>query len=301
MAKKVPKIVKEIQKNPPEKPNFAFQKNISYSQYSMYKQCPHKWKLHYKDKVNQRDTSIYLVFGIAIHEVIQEYLDVFYNVSKVKANEIDLEASFQEKFIESYQKQYKDNNNEHFSDAVQMREFFEDGVAILEFFKKKIGGYFSKRGNHLVGIELPIVYAPNKMKNNLLYTGFLDVVLYNENSDEFEIIDIKTSTRGWTSRMKKDEDKQFQLILYKQYFSDLYNIPLEKINIKYFIVKRKLWEKSDYPQTRIQEFRPASGKIKLNKAKKAILSFISEAFNSNGKIKEQKYPCKCGQCQTVFV
>ncbi len=301
MAKKVPKIVKEIQKNPPEKPNFAFQKNISYSQYSMYKQCPHKWKLHYKDKVNQRDTSIYLVFGIAIHEVIQEYLDVFYNVSKVKANEIDLEASFQEKFIESYQKQYKDNNNEHFSDAVQMREFFEDGVAILEFFKKKIGGYFSKRGNHLVGIELPIVYAPNKMKNNLLYTGFLDVVLYNENSDEFEIIDIKTSTRGWTSRMKKDEDKQFQLILYKQYFSDLYNIPLEKINIKYFIVKRKLWEKSDYPQTRIQEFRPASGKIKLNKAKKAILSFISEAFNSDGKIKEQKYPCKCGQCQTVFV
>ena len=138
------------------------------------------------------------------------------------------------------------------------------------------------------------------MKNNLLYTGFLDVVLYNENSDEFTIIDIKTSTRGWTPRMKKDEDKQFQLILYKQYFSDLYNIPLEKINIKYFIVKRKLWEKSDYPQTRIQEFRPASGKIKLNKAKRAILSFINEAFNSDGKIKEQKYPCRCGQCQTVF-
>ena len=300
MPKKVPKIVREIQKNRPEKLNYAFQKNISYSQYSMYKQCPHKWKLHYKDKINQRDTSIYLVFGIAIHEVIQDYLEVFYNISKVKANEIDLESSFQEKFIEAYQKQYKDNNNEHFSDAVQMMEFFEDGVEILNFFKKRIGGYFSKRGNYLVGIELPIIYAPNKMKNNLLYTGFLDVVLYNENSDEFTIIDIKTSTRGWTPRMKKDEHKQFQLILYKQYFSDLYNIPLEKINIKYFIVKRKLWEKSDYPQTRIQEFRPASGKIKLNKAKRAILSFINEAFNSDGKIKEQKYPCRCGQCQTVF-
>ena len=42
------------------------------------------------------------------------------------------------------------------------------------------------------------------------------------------------------------------------------------------------------------------GKIKLNKAKRAILSFINEAFNSDGKIKEQKYPCRCGQCQTVF-
>ena len=297
MPKKVPKIVREIQKNRPEKLNYAFQKNISYSQYSMYKQCPHKWKLHYKDKINQRDTSIYLVFGIAIHEVIQDYLEVFYNISKVKANEIDLESSFQEKFIEAYQKQYKDNNNEHFSDAVQMREFFEDGVEILNFFKKRIGGYFSKRGNYLVGIELPIIYAPNKMKNNLLYTGFLDVVLYNENSDEFTIIDIKTSTRGWHDKMKKNEDKQFQLILYKKYFSELYNIPLEKINIKFFIVKRKLYDNCDWAQTRIQEFSPPSGKIKLNRATKYVDDFMSHVFNSQGKIKEQDYPCTCRYCE----
>ena len=137
MPKKVPKIVREIQKNRPEKLNYAFQKNISYSQYSMYKQCPHKWKLHYKDKINQRDTSIYLVFGIAIHEVIQEYLTVFYEQSRAAADRLELIDKFQEVFIESYQKQYKQNNEVHFSDAVEMREFFEDGVEILKFFKKK--------------------------------------------------------------------------------------------------------------------------------------------------------------------
>jgi hypothetical protein len=100
--------------------------------------------------------------------------------------------------------------------------------------------------------------------------------------------------------MKKDEDKQFQLILYKQYFSEQFGIPLDKIDIKYFIVKRKIWEKSDWPQTRIQEFKPASGKIKLNKAKKAITDFINEVFNSKGEIKDMKYPCKCGQCQTIW-
>ena len=266
----------------------------------MFKQCPHRWKLHYKDKINQRDTSIYLVFGIAIHEVIQDYLTVFYNESKVAANKLDLESSFQEKFIEAYQKQYKQNNKEHFSSAVEMREFFEDGVAILEFFKKKIGGYFSKRGTYLVGVELPIVNTPNKSIQNLVYNGYLDLVLYNENSDTFDIIDIKTSTRGWTDRMKKDEDKSLQLILYKQYFSEQYNIPLDKIHIKFFIVKRKLWEKSDWPQSRIQEFKPASGKIKLNKAKNTILEFINSVFDSNGEIKDQKYPCKCGQCQTLW-
>ena len=297
MAKKIPKIVKEIINNPPHEIDYSYQKNISYSQISMFKQCPHKWKLHYKDKINQRDTSIYLVFGIAIHEVIQEYLKVFYNVSKVKANELDLETIFQEKFIESYQKQYKDNNNEHFSSAIEMREFYEDGVEILRFFKKKIGRYFSKRGTYLVGIELPIINAPNKMLNNILFMGMIDIILYNENSDTFDIIDIKTSTRGWHDKMKKNEDKQFQLILYKKYFSVLYNIPLDKINIKFFIVKRKLYENCDWAQTRIQEFSPPSGKIKLGRATRYVNDFMSHVFNSQGKIKEQNYPCTCGYCE----
>ena len=126
MAKKLPKIVREIQKNPPHEIDYSYQKNISYSQISMFKQCQRKWALHYKDKISQRDVSIYLVFGIAIHEVIQEYLTVFYEQSKAAANRLELIDRFQEVFIESYQKQYKQNNEVHFSDAVEMREFFED-------------------------------------------------------------------------------------------------------------------------------------------------------------------------------
>ena len=272
-------------------------KTFHILKYQCSSNVPHKWKLHYKDKINQRDTSIYLVFGIAIHEVIQEYLKVFYNVSKVKANELDLETIFQEKFIESYQKQYKDNNNEHFSSAIEMREFYEDGVEILRFFKKKIGRYFSKRGTYLVGIELPIINAPNKMLNNILFMGMIDIILYNENSDTFDIIDIKTSTRGWHDKMKKNEDKQFQLILYKKYFSELYNIPLDKIDIKFFIVKRKLYENVDWTQTRIQEFSPPSGKIKMGRATRYVNDFMSQVFDSQGKIKEQNYPCTCGYCE----
>ena len=297
MAKKIPKIVKEIQKNLPHEIDYSYQKNISYSQISMFKQCPHKWKLHYKDKISQRDTSIYLVFGIAVHEAIQEYLTVFYEQSRAAADRLELIDKFQKTFIEVYQKQYKQNNNSHFSSAEQMREFFEDGVEILKFFKKKIGGYFSKRGTHLVGIELPVINTPNKMLNNILFKGMLDVVLYHENTDEFTIIDIKTSTRGWHDKMKKNEDKQFQLILYKKYFSELYNIPLEKINIKFFIVKRKLYEECDWPQTRIQEFRPPSGKIKLNRATKYIKDFMDQVFDSQGNIKEQNYPCTCRYCE----
>ena len=61
--------------------------------------------------------------------------------------EINIEDHFQNAYISEYQAQYKKNNNEHFSDASEMREFFEDGVAILEWFKKKRSRYFSKKGH----------------------------------------------------------------------------------------------------------------------------------------------------------
>ena len=229
MAKKTPSIVKEIRNSPPQEINYAYQKNISYSQMSIYRGCQHRWKLQYKDKIKRFTSSIHTVFGTAIHEVMQHYLDVMYETSGANADKIDLEKLFQEKFIGEYQKQYKSNNSEHFSSAEEMREFFEDGIGILNWFKKKSSKYFSKRGYHLVGCEIPITIAPNKMYNNVLYLGYLDVVMYNEKTNKFNIIDIKTSTRGWREQDKKNEDKQFQLLLYKQFFSEQYGIPLEEL------------------------------------------------------------------------
>ena len=121
--------------------------------------------------------------------------------------------------------------------------------------------------------------------------GYLDVVTYNERSDTFKIIDIKTSTKGWNKFAKKDESKQYQLLLYKQYFSEQYNIPLDKIEIEFFILKRKVldWDDdkimSPHQAYRVQTFTPPSGKIKLNRAKNAINDFIKECFNSSGNIK----------------
>ena len=296
MKKKIPSIVKEIIKNPPTEVNYAYQKNISYSQMSIFRGCPHRWKLQYKDKIKRFNSSIHTVFGTAIHETIQSYLSLMYNVSTVAADGLDMEGTFQANFINEYQKQYKSNNDSHFSSAEEMREFFEDGMGILNWFKKKKTKYFSKRGWYLVGCEIPIVIAPNKMYNNVLYMGFLDIVMYHEPTNTFRIIDIKTSTRGWGDKDKKNEDKQFQLLLYKQFFSEQYNIPIDSIEIEFFIVKRKVMDIDDekllspHQAYRVQTFRPPSGKIKLNRAKTAISDFVSECFNSNGEIKDVEYP-----------
>ena len=307
MAKKVPKIVKEIRNNPPTEVNYAYQKNISYSQMSIFRGCPYRWKLQYKDKIRRFTSSIHTVFGTAIHETLQSYLGLMYNVFTVAADGLDMEGTFQSNFINEYQKQYKSNNDSHFSSAEEMREFFEDGMGILTWFKKRKTKYFSKRGWYLVGCEIPIVIAPNKMYNNVLYTGFLDIVMYHEPTNTFKIIDIKTSTRGWGDKDKKNEDKQFQLLLYKQFFSEQYNIPIDSIDIEFFIVKRKVMDIDDeklmspHQAYRVQTFTPPSGKIKISRAKNAINDFINECFNSNGEIKDLEYPkspskWNCGFC-----
>lgn len=287
--KKVPQLVKQIQKHTLKEINYAFEKAISYSQVSMFLNCPHKWSLQYKNGYYQSESSIHMTFGTALHEALQHYITTIYNVSGAEADRIDLEEYFEERFRETYLKDYKSNKNVHFSNSFEMREFFEDGLAILNFVKKKRGGYFSKRDWYLVGCELPLLLNPHPQFKNILYKGYLDVVLYHEPTNKFKIIDIKTSTRGWDDKTKKDETKQLQLILYKKYYSQQFGVPEENIDVEFFIVKRKVWEESPYPISRIQEYKPASGKVKMNKAINTVNSFIEEVFNYDGSYKDKQF------------
>jgi hypothetical protein len=303
MAKdKTPSIVKQIRNFKPQEINYAFHKTISYSQLSMYLQCPKKWALQYRDGHKIPSFSINMTFGSALHETLQNYLSVMYNESGVKADEINIEEYFEDRFRENYAKGYKDNKNTHFSNPEEMREFYDDGLAILDFIKKKRGEYFSKTGWYLVGIEIPIVISPDKRYNNVLFNGFIDLVLYHEPTEQFVIYDIKTSGRGWGDKEKKDEVKQFQILLYKAYFSEIFGVPEDHIDVEFFIVKRKIWEASEFPQKRVQQFTPANGKTKVKKAKTALDSFIESVFSLDGSYKptdHQAQPSKsnCMYCQ----
>ena len=301
MAKdKTPSIVKQIRNFKPQEINYAFHKTISYSQLSMYLQCPKKWALQYRDGHKVPSFSINMTFGTAVHETLQNYLSVMYNESGVKADEINIEEYFEDRFRENYAKGYKDNKNTHFSNPEEMREFYDDGLAILDFVKKKRGEYFSKTGWHLVGIEIPIVISPNKRYNNVLFNGFIDLVLYHEPTEQFVIYDIKTSGRGWGDKEKKDEVKQFQILLYKAYFSEIFGVPEDHIDVEFFIVKRKIWEASEFPQKRVQQFTPANGKTKVKKAKTALDSFIGDVFSLDGSYKPTDHQAQPSKSNCMY-
>jgi len=129
-----------------------------------------------------------------------------------------------------------------------------------------------------------------------MWLGYLDIVIRDKRDNKITIIDIKTSTMGWNKYQKADKVKTSQLVSYKKYFADQYGYDVENIDIKYMIVKRKLVEGAMFPQKRITEFMPASGKPTRNKLTRSIQSFVDLSFHENGDYNlERIYPAVAGK------
>ncbi len=271
---------------------------ISYSQLSMYNSCPYHWKLRYIDKISVDKSNIFLLFGRAMHKTLQTYLEIMYNDSVKAADNLNLYEVLQEDIICEFN-DIKEKEGEAPCTKKELNEFFDDGVTILNWFKKHRGEYFSKKNWELIGCEVPLNVD---LQKGVKWVGFIDVVLYNKMLDIIKIIDIKTSTWGWNKYQKKDKNKTSQLLLYKQFYSKQFNHPIDKINIDYFIVKRKLYTQAQFPQKRIQTFKPADGKISMNRVANELHAFLNEAISEDGEYRRREYEKKsniksCKYCE----
>jgi hypothetical protein len=292
MAKsKLSEIELRIKNHTPPEINYSFQRSVSYSQYSIYATCPHQWYLSYVENKNPYQASIHTVFGTAFHETLQKYIEVMYNESGAAADRMDLETLFTERFREVYSAEYE-KTKEHFSNAQEMREFFDDGVAILKWIKARRNKLFTIRKVKLLGIEMPLLVGLTK---NVYLKGYIDFILYDTELNKVYIYDIKTSTRGWGEREKKDNNKLAQILLYKEYFGRQFGFDTDRIEVEYFIVKRKIWEESEFPIPRVQSFKPASGKTKRKQAVENFTTFIKDCFDESGKPQIKSYLKNIGE------
>ena len=57
---------------------------------------------------------------------------------------------------------------------------------------------------------------------------------------------------------------------------------INNVDIEYFIVKRRLYEKVDFPQKRIQSFIPANGSVSVNRAIQSMSEFVAKGFDPQG-------------------
>lgn len=273
-------------------------KTVSYSQFSMYLQCPKKWKLDYIDGLRTYDQNINTTFGTAFHNTVQHYLTVMYNESVKKAEEIDLKSYLKEDMMKEYKAALLQNGNNHYSTAEQLAEYYEDGAAILDYFKKHRSAYFTSKQHTLLGIEVPLSLG---VRDGIKFTGFIDIVIRDDRDGRIKIYDLKTSTTGWNKYQKADKSKTSQMILYKEFYAKQYGVNVEDIDVEYVIVRRKINNELEFVPKRIQTFIPANGSITRKKILKMFDTFLSDCFTSDGQYNlEKEYPAyqssACNYC-----
>ena len=265
---------------------------VSYSQFGMYSSCQEQFKLNYIDKLGISNANIHLIFGSSMHEVIQHFLDVMYNVTKKQALQLNLEQMLQDKLVEHFKKEKEKMGEDDPCTKEELQEFYEDGVKILEYFRNKLDSLYAKSGWRLVAIEQRL---NAEIKPGVNFIGFIDILLEDLTTNEYVIIDLKTSTRGWNKYQKADKTKISQMLLYKKFYSDKYGIPLDKIKVEYQILKRKLYEGADFPIPRISKFVPANGKPSVNRAWNDFKGFVDSVYGDNGEVIQTEFPTNKGK------
>jgi hypothetical protein len=265
---------------------------VSFSQYSMWSSCPQQYKLNYIDKLGESSGNIHTIFGTGMHETIQHYLSVMYGVSKKQADEIDLDKLLLDKIKEAFTKEKEALSEGTPCTQIELEEFYGDGRRILAWFKKYCSKFYSKSGYELVGIEIPL---NANVKNGVHFIGFIDIVLRDLAENSIIIVDLKTSTMGWNQYQKADRLKNSQILLYKKYYSELFNIPMTKIKVEYQIMRRKLPEDSAFPIPYISKHIPANGTPSVNKVYDEFMAFINTVFDDEGNFRDIPYPKVPGQ------
>ena len=250
---------------------------ISYSQYKMWMECPMQWKLAYIDKLAKYEENINTAFGSAIHLVVQSMLTTLYTDKNVVAADT---ADYYSMFIAEFAKKAALISPPTSPEVIA--EFEMDGKAIIDYLttpsvRRK---HFPANAYELVGIELPLEIK--LLGGKVAYKGFLDVVLQDKLSGKIKIIDLKTATNGWNKYQLMDRKKLDQLVLYKRFYSKIFNVPLSSIDVEFIILKRKLLETVTYPQQRVQRFTPGTSKTDIKEVEETFLKFVNECFDSTG-------------------
>lgn len=250
-------------------------KKVSYSQFSNWFNCRHRWYLDHVKGLREFEDSVSTCFGTAMHEAVQLYIETLYKKTAKDADAHNLGEIFKTGF----DRELKTKNVSITPEAYT--EYCKDGENIITAFTNMTNRikHFPSGKYEFIAVEDEIIIP---IKNNVDFIGYIDIVLKEKATGRYRIIDIKTSTNGWNHYQKDDESKISQILLYKAFFSRKYEVDIDMIDVEFFILRRKLWENYSFPQSRIQTFIPNNNQRVIAKALNRFAEFIVECFTPEG-------------------
>jgi hypothetical protein len=199
-------------------------KHISFSEYRLYTNCPHK---HYLSKVLglTEPKNMFLAFGSALHSSIEEI---------IKGNKPSL--LYPKIFTKFLHEECKDIETP--TSLVKM--LTGQGLAIL----KRLNLSVRYKDYEVIGIEENLYEFLFKTVDDIEvnFKGFIDLILKHKETGKYLIIDWKSSGDPWNIEEKKKDELFFgQLVLYKHFFSKKYDILEKEIEAQFVTLARSGW------------------------------------------------------------
>lgn len=250
--------------------------HISFSEFKIWNECPHKRKLTYQDKIKGFQGNIYTAFGKAVHSGCEKY---------VEDRDIDSSIAY---FIDCYSSelsQLPENISNEISQD-QAESFLEQGLKVLKDVPEALDEEF---GNwELVSCE-ELLYEPIKefVEKEYSFKGYIDLVIKTDDG-KYHIIDWKTCSWGWDARRRSDAMNVYQLIFYKHYYAMKYQVDIDKIDVHFGLLKR-----TGKPGASVEIFKTTSGKIRTQNA----LKLLNQALYN---ISKERHIKKRTSCQSPF-
>ena len=192
--------------------------HISFSELKIWKECPHKRKLIYEDKLKGFQGNIYTAFGTAIHLACEKgYTDLLTPEQR--------QAVFMQSFDEESSKLGLERDK-------NWQQFYNQGLKLSVEAVEAAKSHFY--GWEVFSAEEKLYESIDNQDYN--FKGYVDLILKKD--DKYILIDWKTCSWGWDARRKADKMTVYQLSYYKNFFAKKYNIPLKNIETYFILLKR---------------------------------------------------------------
>jgi len=199
-------------------------KRISFSELKNWKECPHRHKLIYVDKLPHFSGNEFTAFGTAIHSVCEQVVPD----SSKNALEI-FELSFLNELITLKKDGHEIDKSLVDDMRTQAKPICEQ---VLPAVKEHFGEF------EVVSVEEQLLEDMSDIKSfGKKFKGFIDMVIKTPD-DKYHIIDWKTCSWGWNRDKKSDPMTTYQLTYYKNYFSKKHNIDMKDIETYFVLLKR---------------------------------------------------------------
>lgn len=206
---------------------------ISFSEYSTYLTCQHKWYLTYclgfKGEMTEE-----LIFGQIVHKSLEDLFlkpairrSIFWD--KLVKNNLkkELERIKDIDFLDKFNK------------SGLYYVFVRQALAVI----KQLDFFVRFKDYEIIDVEYKLDDLPIISFEELDFTfkGYIDLVLKHKITGRILLLDWKTSRKKWDikAKLKDNEDFFTQLGFYKKFYSFKENIPLNQIDVKFFNLPRE--------------------------------------------------------------